>query len=115
MIEISKGLLSEVLHYDVYKIHIKNNTLEYDCDFDDVLIIRNINIYELAHKCKEWAAAKYMPICSKTTRQGGIAKIRKKIDNKNHSNTIFSTEYLHSEPEAIFKACQWILDNKDKK
>ena len=51
---ISKELISEVLSCDCVKIDIKDNTLEYDCDFDDVVIVRNINIYEFAFKCKEW-------------------------------------------------------------
>ena len=66
-------------------------------------------------RCKEYSASQYMPISSKTTRQGGIAKIRKKLDNKNHSNTIFSTEYLTTEIEAVVKACQGILDRKLEK
>lgn len=108
--KMSKELLSEVLHCDVCKIHIKDNILEYDCDFDDAIMIRNINIYELAHKCKEWANSKGFDVLSSCNSDGKVWVQLHEYDTK----LIGSTEYFHSfsEIEAIFKACQWMLDNK---
>ena len=77
-----------------------------------------INIYELAHKCKEWAKkqkiilenGKEYPylICSNiadTTEFGASARIMI-IDEKFRADT---------EPEAIFLASQYILDNLSNK
>ena len=89
---INKELLSKVLDNEVpyqvkvHKIIIKNNSLNYFYNSKDSgggLFEANeyINIYELAHKCKEWALIRFL---------------------------------AESEPEAIFKACQWILDKDSK-
>ena len=69
----------------------------------------SMNIYELAHKCKEWAYSKNYDIRSclgvgvgyAWIFEGGAKPIR--------------DFHCTSEQEAIFKACQWILENKDKK
>jgi hypothetical protein len=70
------------------------------------------NIHELAHKCKEWAF-----------KEGyTFSFYRYKIDNYRHTIYIYKEGdsidgigdviSFDTEPEAIFKACQWILDNK---
>ena len=49
-----KELLSEVLEVNICYFAIRQNEVIYtydDCD-------DTINIYELAHKCKEWALSK---------------------------------------------------------
>jgi len=48
----SKELLSEVLGYKVKDIVLstENNLCFFSCNVE-----HRINIYELAHKCKEWA------------------------------------------------------------
>lgn len=67
--------------------------------------VSSMNIHELAHKCKEWAM-----------KQGIVLEIML----KNYCQIkIWYTEITiveaDTEPEAIFKAAQWILDNvKDK-
>lgn len=85
----------------------------------------SISIYKLAHKCKEWALS-----------QGFSLSSSKPIVANDEGNQVFNywwCAYLHeinkesfeaplmvtfnnfnseTEPEAIFKACQWILDNK---
>ena len=102
-IQISKELFFEVKQF-------KEFDFNYVYDVENEIMEKGIEFFYF--RCKEYSASQYMPISSKTTRQGGIAKIRKKTDNKNHSNTIFSTDYLNTEIEAVVKACQWILDNK---
>ena len=101
---ISKELLSEVLGEDratscnKLEMEIGNNFLI----VDDWI---KINIYELAHKCKEWAYSTYgimiqsYPYCGKG-RADAIKGL--KVDE------VFKEK---TEPEAIFKAAQWVLDN----
>lgn len=112
---ISRELLSEVLGTKTIQMNpiLENNNmvgyLVYGSQ-DTITQIRSnhkqINIYELAHKCKEWALKKgYILHSSLSTftvmdKQDGISYYGNGFDN---------------EPEAIFKACQWILDNKEIK
>ena len=105
----SKELLSEVLELDIreskYK-DIDNMLLRYgywqECisngkDISGVEYAK-INIYELAHKCKEWAWLKYKKNIVSTYL--GSAYIFP-LNGEQHETT---------EPEAIFKACEWILE-----
>jgi len=66
-----------------------------------------INIYELAYKCKKWALKNNVKLWSiLDSYNSAIVRI----------NEISKREfYSHTEPDAIFKACEWILENKDKK
>jgi len=66
----------------------------------------SINIYELAHKCKEWALDYVDNIGS--GRDKSKLNVGWCICNNGEIQ-----EYAKTEIEAIFKACQWILDNKD--
>lgn len=108
-IEISKELLSEVLNHTVI--------LEIDIDFEDskvgyLLDNKNwyfINIYELAHKCKEWAFKQgYSYLGNK-----GLINIYSKtgtmvaITDKNVVN--WFDIYID------FKACEWILKETNAK
>lgn len=75
----------------------------------------NINIYELAHKCKEWAFKNEFDIRSyigiyqnSNIWFGGALLTSLNFDKPNYRGFMDFTE-----PEVIFKACQWILDNKD--
>ena len=111
---ISKELLSEVLDLKrVDDIYIEDNIL-YFCKLN-----KGINIYELVHKCKEWAYTKYKIILTSKLFDYQIKNIfdcyletgeksRENIRNFAHPDFISNTE-----PEAIFKACQWILENKN--
>lgn len=121
MIEISKKLLSEVLEYNVYDYALKNTNVKLNkittstlCNEPRIIgYEKGINIYELAHKCKEWLLSK------------GYSYLSGKDDiyerGKGCVCSIGSTEllikdfYANTEIEAIFKACQWILDNKGTK
>lgn len=84
--------------------------------------IGSVNIYEFAHKCKEWAykVAKF-PIkleTSPTDEYGeeysigswflcGIEGNHPKTNNTIKRDTL--VHYGQNEPEAIFAACEWIL------
>ena len=102
---ISKELLSEVLGINIKRvINLSSaNKVHYDGERG----MDTINIYELAHKCKEWAKVQQYPIGSLVGSQCNIASFPESI-----SGACF---YADTEPEAVYKACQWILDNKDLK
>jgi hypothetical protein len=99
-----------------------------------VIRTNSINVYELAHKCKEWAtefgyyiSSGYSDmeydgdscepnykIYATINLRCGYHSYNSKYDRDDWSEDI-SFDMNTSEPEAVFKACQWILDNKDKK
>lgn len=103
---ISKELLSEVLGTDLTslgKVSLEDAQLcLWDTLNDSPYMVWNI--HELAHKCKEWAFNKMLFLSSGFDTDGAFC-----LDRMNVKSFIADTE-----PEAIFKACQWILDNKDK-
>lgn len=109
----SKELLSEVLKLNITYIERCNNSIIYKISVYDRE--EEVNIYELSHKCKEWAYSQGYIISSGLTPVLGV--------NKDGWAEVFSSSTpldgkLHtfkqlSEPEAVFKACEWILDNKD--
>ncbi len=110
---ISKELLSEVLRIEVIQI---NNISEiygihYEVQTKDEIKLQNINIYELAHKCKLWALGNGYFIESGYDTNGAYCV------NRGNSKIFHAWDYEEddwTESEAIFKACQWISDNKDK-
>jgi len=110
---ISKELLSEVLEKSVvsYTEISKNMIRVYlhkENYFEQGYI--DINIYELAHKCKEWALLNNnIKIYSLLVKDGAKVNIHKVLK----LGTIDKTFRANTEPEAIFKACQYILSNKD--
>jgi hypothetical protein len=76
------------------------------------------NIHELAHKCKEWAKSKNLYIVSMlgSNSESANSKINSKCECWvcDLTDTIIKEEiYADTEPEAIFKACQWILENNE--
>jgi hypothetical protein len=106
---ISKELLIKVLKRDVSNVggcYTSYSTSFCYAEADDIKCINN---YELANMCKEWAY-----------EQGYI--INSRHDNTpalweayiNLSLTVSHSEVANSEPEAIFKSCEWIL-KKEKK
>ena len=114
-LEISDELLCEILGCDVVKTEIKDNTLKYDCDFCDVVTFRNINIYELAFKCKEWAYTKSNYTLETSSNPfGGFCIIEiYQIDVEKLYNKPDSIYRGKNEVEAIIKACEWILEQSN--
>lgn len=116
---ISKELLSEVLNNKKILLSkndllIENNVLLFDnkCNY-----LVNINIYELAHKCKEWAFKQGYAL----TPMNDFGFGNKDTDNfksywtscyinlrPSNGTHLYCVE-MTSEPEAIFKACEWVL------
>jgi hypothetical protein len=65
-----------------------------------------INIYELAHKCKEWLKNN---VSNSFSGFDNGHRFFCHIENYNIQDRF----YEDTEHEAIFKACQWILDTKE--
>ena len=121
---ISKELLCEVLEIEIVDYAINENQVRInqlwheDNPLNRALELINtsygcrasINIYELAHKCKEWAKA-YTLVSAyyfENGEEGAWCCL-----HKNLCSTDGETFHADNEPEAIFKACQWILENKN--
>ena len=105
---ISKELLSAVLGLHCGIKSIKNSEVIYWFDCIGEIREHSINIYELAHKCKEWALNLGYILYS--TVHGYECY----IDSRNFINNTPVRFLAESEPEAVFKACQWILDKDSK-
>lgn len=122
---ISKKLLSAILDVNctlIEELLDSDNTLRFETN--NVNFPHEINIYELAHKCKEWAFELNYSISS-----------CKRIDGSNHkffeawvqrfTYQTEETEHDYSEhlsycvgdiePEAVFNVCDYILRNKEQK
>jgi hypothetical protein len=103
---ISKELLSEVLGTSARDVRLSNNTL--------ICLVGNgseyrVNIYELQNKCKEWALLNDYSCMSRPRLFGGW--LSELMGDYGVEDTQFDAD---SEPETVFKACQWILKYKDK-
>ena len=106
---ISKELLSEVLGKKVAldnNIQITRTTVHYS----NVTHMAEINIYELAHKCKEWAISKNCRIFSEVQYSKHTKGARVEMVVYKGKDQVFISDM---EPKAIFKACEWILKEKN--
>lgn len=117
---ISKELLSEVYNTeaDIVKL-VFNETSKLvvyrDNQIKDKLF--PVNIYELAHKCKEWAYNKGYEL-----RNGRDIDVKEELcyfcEYKQEGQLDYSNgDYFlaDNDSESIFKACQWILDSKKER
>jgi len=112
---ISDNLLGKVINESILNTHIKGNTLWWQGETVDFhgTTGGQINIYELAHKCKEWAYSKGYYLHTTMKDSHITHKLTYKV-------AIEPTEYAeyaktgNTEPEAVFAACQWILDEITK-
>ena len=115
---ISKELLSEVLQQNVISVYEQRNQHRYTTSSvngpwtsgSDVPLP---NMYELAHKCKEWAWEKHSLMLFQTQYfpkvYYGIKDLKTPMEDfisKVPQCDRFSAD---TEPEAIFKACEYIL------
>lgn len=121
---ISKELLSEVLGEDVERVAKANNSELYYHIYNikptyatpRAVWSDTINIYELAHKnCIEWALSNGYNIHILIRNNGLIdVEVRYGIDF-DYVKTFSAkkdTLKLQNTEEAIFKACEWIKENK---
>jgi len=135
---ISKELLSEVLfdgRVEVKWFGVNGNTLDYSlfCSLNQLKgtdynkdipnnyytteqnIYENINIYELSHKCKEWAhreydAIIYSAVCNgcQSARLHFRGRAFGGLQNGEVKEFNYGLEYI-----SIIKACEWILEEKE--
>ena len=112
----SKLLLSAIYEEKVIDVWYVINTYENDMHIKIVDKSTtsghyqfSVNLHELAYKCKEWA-------CDNLWIMGSVK-------NKSKTYECFIEEILgfdaiefeaDTEPEAIFKACEYILTHKDR-
>ena len=70
----------------------------------------------LSNKCKEWSYTQGYILFSKIRLNSSLASCYFDTMGKHDYEDGYHNDFrAESEPEAIFKACQWILDNKDSK
>ena len=95
-------MLSEVLGKNILRLTMnKNSSISYYHLIDENEMLQHINIYELANKCKKWAYSIGYVLNSNSKSYCDVC------------DTGFITGFeATTEPDAIFKACQWILDNE---
>jgi len=111
---ISKELLSEVLGFSV------DNIITIDSvNINQLLIIGDkcieINIYELAHKnLKQWAYNFGYILQSSYIAPGGNVKSVCNVIHTSRYEEVDTTSYAETEQAAIFKACEYILSNKEQ-
>ncbi len=108
---ISKELLSEICQTNLMSLGklevVGSDICLYDCSMQpDIYMCWNI--YELAYLCKEWASKHHYSVMSgwEMTHWGGAYRV---AVFRNSDNILFSMSTVKTEPEAIFKACEWIL------
>ena len=113
--KISKELLSEVLGYTPFEIdkikQVGGVGLTLILLNQDGTVRSYQNIYQLAHKCKEWAFKRKFDFEIIRIKHGkDYGKIFVRIHTI-HTNRVNGKEFypFEEEPEAIFKACEWIL------
>lgn len=119
---ISKKLLTEVLGLveEPNKIILVSRN-KYENNIKQTLQIsynngsepNEINIYELAHKCKEWAFKQHFEIHSASNSLYGDKPIAYIQDTALCGVELPSIFEANIEPEAVFKACEWILKQKE--
>lgn len=94
---VYQGIRKDKYAFDDIKLNVINTELLYSY----------INIYEFAHKCKVWAHNKgYM---LNTVILTADNKTWYCEDDYRKTRTTWKDD---SEPLVIFKACEWILNNK---
>ena len=114
---ISKELFTEVMGKEKMYCILNIDTGEIEPE-------QYFNIHELAHKCKEWIwDNEYL---YEVEQKGVYGYLRpdyrvklwctREVQRFSHQDPETPCEYFdeHTEPEALFKACQWILDNKEE-
>ena len=115
---ISDELLKEILGDIVTKnVQISPSKLLFKESRAMIDTSHIINIHELAHKCKDWAWNKDFVLESfPITFDGETMDARVNV-TKGKANSLFlSSDYFDesTEPEAIFKACEWILSQEGR-
>lgn len=105
----SKELMSEVLGYEVTKVSLDDTqSTPYVNVYinNEVLIYDGINIYELAHKCKERALEQGYFLYSVLVDKEAYAF----VTHPNNTSLRLFSNHSKTEQEAIFKCYEWIME-----
>ena len=120
---ISKELLSiikseelSIVNADFISCKLKNKEIVIKCKYLHTKLTPTFyyNIYELAHKCKEWASINSYALESSVHMQPKRSSVAGCQIHWRYETEDLPYFEAGSEPEAIFAACQWIL-TKDSK
>ena len=117
--EISKELLSEVLENEVVKFKIVSTKritqIRIWYKHTECYMYESWDIYHLAHKCKEWALSKghYISLIIDEDDKTKCRYVLNLSWNDGYEvDFVIASEPYDTEPEAIFKACEYIMENK---
>lgn len=116
--QLSKELLGNIIEKEIKEFVIEKNELRYilENDTNSIPELYYINIYELANKCKEWALKQRYVLFSKIRLSSSLASCYFDVMGKHDYEDDYHNDFrAETESEAIFKSCQWILDNKTNK
>ena len=118
---IPKYLLKEVLFYkekykdqtEITRLVPNKNYIEYTSEVTgnpyNYITHDKINIYELANKCKDYCCFSFgIKLYSEVRKRDSRCCISKNRDGEMINKQIIGK----TEPEAIFKAAEWVLNNK---
>lgn len=130
---LSKKLLSIILNKNILKIFYTKESLrnifirendilfEYENNLEgsSYLSKNPINVYELMNKCKIWALKEGYCLMSCIHDNGSyekeysVCEVLKPIyGSSSLFDQLYQTPSATTEYEAVFKACEWILENK---
>ena len=116
---ISKELLSEVLENEVVKFKIVSTKriTQIRIWYKDTEwhMYESWDIYHLAHKCKEWALSKghYISLIIDEDDKTKCRYVLNLSWNDGYEvDFVLASEPYDTETEAIFKACEYIMENK---
>ncbi len=96
---VSSVLVKETRHLTYDTIYVEDNFIIFSYDGEYQF---EVNIYEFAFKCKEWAMDKY-DITISSSLYKNYAKSWNIDKDKSYT--------AKTEVEVIIKACEWILDD----
>ena len=116
--KISKELLSEVLGYEALPTQVSTKELQYidKRRKHGAFHPCRINIYELSHRCKEWASTKGYILFSKTRLSSSLASCYFDVMGFHDYEDDFKNDFrADTEVEAIIKACTYILNTLSNK
>ena len=110
---ISEALLKEVIKKEISITSFIDSSRKIYNIGDDVIIPTTYgsnyyNIYELAHKCKEWANAKGYVI---NIRMYATDMVITTLHENNDTLSFIRKFKGETEFISIFKACEWILSH----
>ncbi len=104
---ITNELMSEIIGNPISTVGIGGNkkSIFYG---NGLSPLQKINIHELAHKCKEWVLSDTEYSCSSGLSRGFT---RCKIGD-GYCMVGARFFFADTEPEAVFKGCEWILNER---